>query len=180
MNSPSPQTPGSAKPKQPRSPAVVRQPRLKKILVPVDFSEAGKPALRHALFLARQSGASLHLVHVLEPVPYHPDFSHAPPDLSGLREKVNRELGRLQTGLLRGVKTRSEIRDGQADLEIVHAAHDLPADLIVMATHGYTGLRHIFLGSTTERVVRHAECPVLVVRSRPAAPAAKSARRKTR
>jgi universal stress protein A len=174
---PSPPAKPAAK-KIPRRPAGIPKPRLKKILVPVDFSEAGKPSLHHALFLARQSGASVHLVHVMEPAYYLPDFNHAPPDLSALREQVNRELGRLQMSLFRGVKTRSEIRDGQAYLEIVSAARDLPADLIVMATHGHTGLRHIFLGSTAERVVRHAECPVLVIRSRPAAPRPK--RRKTR
>lgn len=168
-----PQPPSPAKPapkKSPRRAPAVPKLRLKRILVPVDFSDAGKPSLRYALFLARQSGASLHLIHVLEPVYYHPDFSHVPPDLSQMREQVNRELGRMQVGLFRGVKTRSDIREGQPHQEIVRAARELPADLIVMATHGHTGLRHIFLGSTAERVVRHAECPVLVIRSLPAAP----------
>lgn len=158
----------SASPKSPR-PAVPKL-RLKKILVPVDFSQAGKPSLSYARFLARQTGASLLLVHVIEPVNYQPDFHYILPDLPETREHINRELGALQVGQFRGIKTLSEIRNGQAFQQIVRAANEGKADLIVMATHGHTGLQHILLGSTAERVVRHAECPVLVVRSQPSVP----------
>ncbi len=156
--------------------AAAPQLRIKKILVPVDFSDPGKPSLRYARFLARQTGAGLCLLHVLEPVYYHPDFSHVQPGISELREHANRELGALQAGQFRDVKTTSDIREGQPFQEIVDAARDTGADLIVMATHGHTGLQHILLGSTAERVVRHAACPVLVVRSKlPAKPARKPA-----
>jgi nucleotide-binding universal stress UspA family protein len=57
-----------------------------------------------------------------------------------------------------------QVRHGRAFQEIAEAARSLPADLIIIATHGYTGIKHALLGSTTERVVRHAPCPVLVVR----------------
>jgi nucleotide-binding universal stress UspA family protein len=153
-------------------------PRLKTILVPVDFSDSGKPALSYAASLARQSGASLRLLHVLEFPHFRPDFPHQTMDVSDWRERVNRDFGALQTSRFLGIRTTSEIREGLPFQAIVDAARDIGADLIVMATHGRTGLQHVLLGSTAERVVRHAECPVLVIRSRPAAPRPSTAGRR--
>jgi nucleotide-binding universal stress UspA family protein len=143
---------------------------MKIILVPVDFSDAAQPALNYAESLARQTGASLHLIHVLEFPLLRPDYPQMPLDLSELRARINRDLGAIQAGQLRGIRSTAEIREGLPFQAIVDAATDVGADLIVMATHGRTGLQHILLGSTAERVVRHADCPVLVIRSRPASP----------
>jgi len=66
----------------------------------------------------------------------------------------------------RQVSTETSVRSGQPAFEIIEAAKVLPADLIIMSTHGRTGLKHVFLGSVTEHVVRQAPCPVLVVRDR--------------
>jgi nucleotide-binding universal stress UspA family protein len=145
--------------------------KIKKILVPVDFSAAGKPALAYARSLAQLMGASVCLVHVMERVysigsPFGgEEFTYIQLDTAKMREHVRRELIKLETGIFRDIETHFEIREGSAYREIIDAARGFKADLIVLATHGYTGLRHVVLGSTTERVVRHAGCPVLVVHS---------------
>lgn len=144
---------------------------IKKILVPIDFSEAGKPALNYAKSLAQVTGASIHLVHVMEriyqasPTYVTGELTYVQLDTARMREVITRKIGALQVGVFRGFKTTFEIREGVTHYEIVDAIKPAKADLVVMATHGYTGLRHVLLGSTTERVIRHAPCPVLVVRS---------------
>ncbi len=143
--------------------------RLKKILVPVDFSEYSIKALRYAARFAEQFGASLVLVHVVEPVHY-PESIIIPPAM----EEANRERLKLaRAGLAEfakqrvpaGLTTETVTRLGQPFEEITTAAKDFDADLIVIATHGHTGLKHLFLGSVAERVVRLAPCPVLTVRA---------------
>lgn len=146
---------------------VVPRVQVRTILVPVDFSPPCKVALRHAAQLAEQFASKLVLLHVVEPAGT-PDFAYNPLVLPN--DKVvaaaKRELGRFASGNGLGAKLidRLLVRNGVASHEITGAARSLKADLIVMATHGYTGLKHVLLGSTTERVVRHAHCPVLVVR----------------
>ncbi|MDD5200432.1 MAG: universal stress protein [Terrimicrobiaceae bacterium] len=139
---------------------------FRKILVPVDFSKAGNPALQYAKSLASLTGATIYLVHVLERIFYGHEIADVHFDTSKMREQVTRELGALQMGVFKGTKTDIEVRTGVPFQEIVDTAFETNADLIVMATHGYTGLQHVLMGSTTERVVRHAACPVLVVRSK--------------
>jgi nucleotide-binding universal stress UspA family protein len=159
---------------------------IKRILVPVDFSEAGKPALHYASSLARLTGASVCLAHVMEHI-YSggrvyagPQIDYVQLDAAAMRERITRELGAIQATIFSDIPTTFEIREGSAFHEIVGIATAVKADLVVMATHGYTGLQHIVMGSTTERVVRHAACPVLVVRSQSpaAAPPPKNPRRR--
>lgn len=150
--------------------------KIKTILVPVDFSEAGHAGLKQARYFARLTGANLLLIHVMENVYAGGEISFASLHLSEMRENITRELGALQVRELGDFKTNFVVREGLPFQEIVDVASREKVDLIVMATHGYTGLRHILLGSTTERVVRHALCPVLVVRSGP--PGAKKKERK--
>ena len=141
--------------------------RLKTIVVPIDFSPHSKNALRYAVRLAEQFGSVLRLVHVVEPAPFLNDLSNvtlirsdgeiakvAKVQLQALAQEEIEEL----------VPIYPEVRMGKPYKEIVAAAKVSSADLIVIATHGYTGLTHALLGSTAERVVRHAPCPVLVVR----------------
>ncbi len=144
--------------------------RLKKILAPVDFSDFATKAVRYAARFARQFGASLVLVHVVEPVRY-PESVLIPPEM----EEANRERLRLARAALAkfvkkqvpaGLATETVTRLGHPFAEIATAAKDFDVDLIVIATHGHTGLKHLFLGSTAERVVRLAPCPVLTVRER--------------
>lgn len=142
--------------------------RLKKILVPVDFSECSRKALQYALPFARQSGAGISLVYVLEPYLPIPEMTAVSVDLTRkqLLTTVKSELKALQQSIPHDIASQAVLREGSAYVEIVNVAKELKADLIVLSTHGRTGLAHVFMGSTAERVVRHAPCPVLVVRER--------------
>ena len=131
-------------------PAVLQ---LKKILVPTDFSEASNSAYRYAFRFGQQFGAELHVVHVSEPI--------LSPQLAENNLRVWADS--METT---GVTTKTMLRNGLAAHEIVEAAKELDADLIIIATHGYTGWKHFCIGSTAERVVRAAPCPVLVVREK--------------
>ena len=143
---------------------------IKKILVPVDFSSLSKKAFKYALRLAQQFRTELTVLHVLEPTtPATFEGLQVPPqfpeeDSSGAEKNLKTLVGSARTA---GVaKAKSSCRRGFASHEIVDAAKDLDVDLIVIATHGYTGWKHFCIGSTAERVVRAAPCPVLVVREK--------------
>jgi nucleotide-binding universal stress UspA family protein len=120
--------------------------------------------------LARQFGAKLTLLHVVEPAGM-PDFVATFPLLME-NDKVTAERKRHLDRVVRHLEIdprlieKTLVRHGRSFNEIADAARTLKADLIIISTHGYTGLKHALLGSTTERVVRHAPCPVLVVRQR--------------
>jgi universal stress protein A len=140
--------------------------KLKQILVPLDFSECSKKALQYAVPFARQFGASLSLLYVVQP--YYPVSDMVPMDVDLLEERMREtseaELTAVKNSLDPDLKAGALIRVGNPHLEIVRAAQELEADLIILSTHGRTGLSHVLMGSTTERVVRHANCPVLVLR----------------
>ena len=147
-------------------PAVLQ---LKKILVPTDFSEASNSAYRYAVRFGQQFGAELHVVHVSEPV-LSPQLAGLPPmptfsedERAFAEKKLHIWADSMET---MGVTTKTTLRNGLATHEIVEAAKELDADLIIIATHGYTGWKHFCIGSTAERVVRAAPCPVLVVREK--------------
>lgn len=140
--------------------------RVENILVPTDFSPQSEKALRYAEAFARQFNARLSLLHVLEPVA-GPDFACFP--LVEARDKVARTAKqRMAAWAARfgaaGIITETLVRDGRAFHVIAEVARELGANLIIIATHGHTGAARLLLGSTAERVVRHAPCPVLVVR----------------
>ena len=143
--------------------------RLNKILVPVDFSDFSTKAVDYALAFAEQFEARIILLHVVEPAVYPEStmlVATALDDLNNdLRQVAQERLSELRRGRI-GERAPSEllVRMGRAFSEIAAAAADLDVDLIILATHGYTGLKHVLLGSTAERVVRHAPCPVLTVR----------------
>lgn len=150
-------------------PAAASPFRLNKILVPVDFSECSNRALDYALAFAGQCDARLILLHVVEPAAYPESYMLVATALDDLNQdllrRAERRLAEISRDKIGGrVKCESLVRTGQAYAEIAAAARELEADLIILATHGYTGLKHVLLGSTAERVVRHAPCPVLTVR----------------
>lgn len=140
--------------------------KIRTILVPVDFSVPSEKALSYALPLARQFNARISLLHVCQEQFYGTELAYLP----GAEASVNLTCTdrmhllanrRIDPELLGEIL----VRHGLAFDEITKAAAELDADLIVIDTHGYTGLKHVLLGSTAERVIRHAPCPVLVVRS---------------
>ena len=144
--------------------------RIASILVPLDFSLPSKEALDCAVAFAKQFGAKLTLLHVVEPVGA-PDFAAAFPlvmENDKLMAAARNQLERIvkTARIPRGIVEKVLVRFGRSFHEIADAARTRKVDLIIISTHGYTGLKHALLGSTTERVVRHAPCPVLVVRQR--------------
>jgi nucleotide-binding universal stress UspA family protein len=141
----------------------------RRILVPVDFSPRAMRALGLAESLARETGAGLLVVHIAEPITYPTDLGYAPvipgEVEAGLQASARERLAELVTGLrARGVAAEGEVRTGRPFSEITETARAAGADLIMLTTHGFTGLKHVLLGSTAERVVRHAPCPVWVLR----------------
>ena len=141
--------------------------RVRRILVPVDFSEPSLAALRYATDLARSLKASLDVVHVVEAVAYAPMVGSAV-DLGRLREEQERaartRLDRLGAKLGKRLGRRHRaLRVGNAASSITDEAKRRRSDLIVMATQSRHGLGRLLLGSVAERVVRTAGCPVLIV-----------------
>lgn len=143
--------------------------RIRTILVPIDFSQRSKKALRYAVALARQFGGELVCLHVID-IPYGAGEAGLVVEMQAYRKHLQAESRRALTELVREeareIPVTSLLRAGAPYHEITRAAREFPADLIVISTHGRIGVRRFVLGSTAERVVRHAPCPVLVVRER--------------
>lgn len=149
-------------------PAGLSELQLRRILVPVDFSECSHKALHYGVQFARQFNAELMLLHVMVTQPPPPEILL---DLEKLdaqyHEQAAKRLSEWRTEVVPLVAVKAVIRDGtSAHHEIVEAARESNSDLIVIGNHGRTGLARIWVGSTAERVVRHASCPVLVIRER--------------
>lgn len=139
------------------------------ILVPTDFSENAQRALELAKEIARGTNATLHLVHVVEPVVYPADWSYAQVGFADLERELEtnmrKELNGIADGLQKeGYKVETAILRGRASDEICAYAKDHHASIVAIGTHGRGGLEHFLFGSTTERVLRKAPCPVLSVR----------------
>ena len=143
-----------------------RPPEPKNILVPVDFSSASLNGLRYALGLARSFGARLTALHVIEPLgPMVRLAVDVDAHKRKLREDVKLRLEKLHLEMGEPAGAFDTLfREGTSYHEIVAIAQRGVFDLIIMASLGRSGLGDMLLGSTAERVVRHAPCPVLVVR----------------
>lgn len=143
---------------------------FRSILVPIDFSEHSKNALKYAIPFARQFNASLELIYIVEPTIYPADFSFGQVGFPNVEEELRKRGADELDGLIKNeiagrVKATRTIRTGRPFYEINQYAKEQNVDLIIIATHGHTGMEHILFGSTAEKVVRGAPCPVLVVRS---------------
>lgn len=142
---------------------------IKTIICPTDFSEPSFDALKTACDLASHFGAELCLVHVVPsvpPLPADPNYAFFGVEQyeQALQADAEQKLvDIIEQRIPKSVKARSLFRRGDAANEIVAAAKDEGAQLIVISTHGRTGWRHLVFGSVAERVVRMAECPVLTV-----------------
>lgn len=144
---------------------------IRTILLPTDFSECGNYALSYAASLARTFKASIICVNVIEPIVPAVGYSGMtePMPIADITERLEdsaeRELPKLAEGAdCAGLDVEELVVHGEAASEIVRVAADRKVDLIVISSHGRTGLGRILFGSTAESVVRHAPCPVLVVK----------------
>lgn len=159
-------TPSPARPKSP--PASSGLP-IKNILVPVDFSEPSNHALVYAMRFAQLNDAKITLLHVIERPVYYPDSGLYYPGAETF-EQITESAGQAVARICKEQKlSKPQLRKvvveiGEPYRTIVAIAKSEKVDLIILSTHGYTGVARVLLGSTAERVVRHASCPVLVVR----------------
>jgi nucleotide-binding universal stress UspA family protein len=145
---------------------------LHRILVATDFSDSSKEALDHAIFLAKPLKADIYLLHAFEPHYYHQDvMRRMGPEvhewMDRIKEGERKRLADLEKEVGKSkVKIRTIFKEGKAFREILKVADEISADLIVLGTHGRTGLDHLMLGSVAERVARMAPCPVFIVREK--------------
>lgn len=139
------------------------------ILVPTDFSKASELALAAARILALQNESRLTLAHVLAVEPLHDGDVEQPLEATReLEDAVRDHLSRIRTEALGDVPDVKQvlIRGANAANAICEFAEEGDVDMIVIATHGRTGLVRFLIGSVAEKIVRHAPCPVLVLRSK--------------
>ena len=139
----------------------------RRILWPTDFSPLAEVALPHALKLAAENSAELVVLHVLFPVVLYPIPEVVGAAWDQLERAGKAELHRITKKLqdqMPKLRVHSALAQGVPFDQILRAAKRLRCDLIVLATHGRTGLRHVLMGSVAENVVRRAPCPVLTVR----------------
>lgn len=142
-------------------------PRM--VLVPLDFSVLSDAALQRASQMGRQFGSKLVLVHAVEPIIQPVEYAIVPAEMEEINMRqvssCKTRLGKLQQRLdEEGVQCKVEVKLGRPWQVICDTAKRLRCDLIVIPTHGRSGLKHLFMGSTAERVVQHAPCSVLIVR----------------
>ena len=142
---------------------------IKKILVAIDFSDYSHSSLKYAANFAHKFNAEITLIYVVEPVIYPPDFSMgqiAIPSVNAEWDlKAKEELEKLaKQEIPEGIKVSIILKTGKPFLEIIDTAAEENVDLIIIATHGHSGVEHILFGSTAEKVVRKAPCPVLTLR----------------
>lgn len=143
---------------------------IKRILVPTDFSGYSNEAFKYAASLARKYNAEIHILHViptkdLEEMPtYPPNF----PLDQFLRDQERLAKEKFQefvpTEERIGLDIHEMVVEGKPFVEIVREARNMDADLIVMSTHGRSGLAHVLIGSVAEKVVRKSHCPVLTIK----------------
>ncbi len=138
--------------------------------MPTDFSPHAQQALPFAREMAAAHDAEILLCHVMEP-PIYPTMLEGtalvmPPLDESLRDQLHKQLEALRDQEFEGMRARVVLREGSPTTELLEVAAEEDVDLIVVATHGYTGLKHMLLGSTAERIVRMAPCPVLTVREK--------------
>jgi len=142
---------------------------IRRILVPIDFSDHAAAVLEWAAHLAEEHRSRLVLLHAYHlPVEFQQlEGAYLPPDFwSSVKMEAEQSLSRYAEDLdRRGLQVETVVREGYPAAVIVDEAASQPADLIVIGTHGLSGLKHMLLGSIAERVVQKAPCPVLTVKT---------------
>ena len=144
---------------------------LRKILVPVDFTKCSLAGVEYAARLAKETGSTLRLFHVVFPYPelFVVDRVGAglAPLIKTAKARAREEMEEvLKMSFLRGIPCETEIQTGPVIDEICEESSRTGIDLVVTSTHGCTGFKHAVIGSVAEHVVRHAECPVIIIPSR--------------
>lgn len=141
--------------------------KIRKILCPVDFSEASRNAVRYAHEFAKGMGAELVLLNIVEPRPMAVDMSLSYVPLEEDLEKAAREdleeIIRMEKE--KGVEVQAEVRIGTPSELILETAEELDVNLVILGSHGKSGLSRLLMGSVAESVVRKATCPVLIVKA---------------
>ena len=138
---------------------------IQRILCPTDFSASAEHAFQYALAIASQHGAAIELLHVTESSAYADD-----PPLEGdtaserFEDRLRKRLGKIVATADADIEVETNLLAGIPYAEIVNRAKTWPADLIVLGTHGRTGMKHLLIGSVAEKVVRSSFCPVCTVR----------------
>ena len=142
---------------------------IKKILVPIDFSDYSKKALQYTVNFAKHFNSEICLLYVIEPVIYPADLSmgqmvipNADIDYGEKAEDELLALAKSEIGDL--LSYNILVKTGKPFMEIIDTAKEIDSDLIIISTHGHTGVEHLLFGSTSEKVVRKAPCPVLTMR----------------
>ena len=138
---------------------------LKNILVPTDLSEMSLKSLQYAVPLAKQFGAKITLLHVVEPTAYTPELPYPAALGADHLAVIASRLAEISAGRIDyEIQVDKVIRHGFAFENILDVARETRTDLIITTTHGYSGLKHALMGSIAESVARSAPCPVLVIR----------------
>ncbi len=141
---------------------------FKKILCPVDFSEFTKDVVGYAVDMAKQYRAELHMLHVIPNLTYFTPYESflTPENLvaieKNIQEEVDRDFGKVLGKV--DIDVKKAVRTGVAFVEIIDYAKTEGMDLIVMGTHGRSGIEHILIGNVAEKVVRKSPCPVMTIR----------------
>jgi nucleotide-binding universal stress UspA family protein len=143
--------------------------RIKTILFPTDFSNGARAAMDHAISLAKDYQAKLILLYVIQDISiaewYIPSTISAGELIEDMQKSAWREMDKWTAEVSKQVKdVEKMVIRGVPFVEIIRTAKERNADLIVIGTHGRTGIDHMLFGSTAEKVVRKASCPVLTVR----------------
>ena len=143
---------------------------FKKILCPIDFSEFTDEILEYALDIAKKYNSELHLIHVIPNLNYFTPYESffTPENLIVVEKNMEAEVNKDFDAIMKkiDIPAKKIIRTGAAFVEIIDYARSESIDLIIIGTHGLTGLEHILIGSVAERVIRKAPCPVLTVRTK--------------
>lgn len=141
---------------------------FKNILVPIDFSPGSEAAFIYAIKISEMFNSKIHLLHVIEPIvlPTTPGFPAInPADLiTNLQNHYFEELKKLAQRIPENINRLIEVLPGKAGDVITYYAEKNNIDLICIATHGRKGFEHLIFGSTTEKVLRKAKCPVLALK----------------
>jgi nucleotide-binding universal stress UspA family protein len=147
----------------------------RRFLVPIDFSEHSKKTVESAIQLAVLTGGNITLLHVFQAPDYpvafyqglYTEHEQVKTQVDSLKREANAQLALvIEQIVARGLEAQPLLRIGNSYNEIVNVAKEIRADLIVIGSHGHAGLERFLVGSTAERVVQYAPCPVLVVKKK--------------